>query len=191
MKKILTILVIINFLLLNAQDLSIITNKRMLILDDEKLGEEAYKVHLEYEFNLEGATESSIEWKISGEEKKNWKILSGTLNDKKVDLQFKKIGTYDVSLKIKYTKKVEGSPEKGSVSAKEKKFITVTKNLNNLTNLYSDANNSKKGKWMKLIKKADVMSNKPAFSRDPMPNVYLARGYWGMYLIMSKCIKQK
>ncbi len=26
------------------------------------------------------------------------------------------------------------------------------------------------------------MSNKPAFSRDPMPNVYLARGYWGMYL---------
>ena len=166
-----------------SQDIEIITSKRVLVFDDEFNGEEAYKMHISYILNLENVDVKSIKWKLSGEEGKNWKIISGSLNEKDVDLEFKKIGTYDIAVDVKYEQKVEDKVQKGTAKDKRKKYITVTSDLRVLRQLYNTANNKeikKKGKWMKLIKKADVISNKPAYSKDPIPSAYLARGYWGM-----------
>jgi hypothetical protein len=63
--------------------ISFTATKNVIVLDETKVN--ANIVKLESEFNLMGKTKVSILWSISGVEGKDWKIISGTLNDKTIE----------------------------------------------------------------------------------------------------------
>lgn len=159
--------------------ISFTATKNVLVLDDSKVN--ANIVKLESKFNLMGTTKVSILWSISGVEGKDWKIISGTLNDKTIEIEFKKIGNYDVYIEGTYSfklpiKKGEDEELEEDVAINEQEgFITVTNNLDELTQLFVDRD------FLKLIKRADDYRVKPKYAEDPTPLIFLAKGYYSLY----------
>jgi hypothetical protein len=160
--------------------ISFTATKNVLVLDETKVN--ANIVKLDSEFNLMGTTKVSILWSISGVEGKDWKIISGTLNDKTIEIEFKKIGNYDVYIEGTYSfklpiKKGEDEELEEDVAINEQEgFITVTNNLDELTQLFVDRD------FLKLIKRADDFRVKPKYAEDPTPLIFLAKGYFALYL---------
>ena len=160
--------------------ISFTATKNVLVLDDSKVN--ANIVKLESKFNLMGTTKVSILWSISGVEGKDWKIISGTLNDKTIEIEFKKIGNYDVYIEGTYSfklpiKKGEDEELEEDVAINEQEgFITVTNNLDELTQLFVDRD------FLKLIKRADDYRVKPKYAGDPTPLIFLAKGYYALYI---------
>ena len=160
-------------------NISMSASKNVLVLDDSKVN--ANIVKLESKFNLMGTTKVSILWSISGVEGKDWKIISGTLNDKTIEIEFKKIGNYDVYIEGTYSfklpiKKGEDEELEEDVAINEQEgFITVTNNLDELTQLFVDRD------FLKLIKRADDYRVKPKYAEDPTPLIFLAKGYYSLY----------
>ena len=159
--------------------ISFTATKNVLVLDETKVN--ANIVKLDSEFNLMGTTKVSILWSISGVEGKDWKIISGTLNDKTIEIEFKKIGNYDVYIEGTYSfklpiKKGEDEEIEEDVAINEQEgFITVTNNLDELTQLFVDRD------FLKLIKRADDFRVKPKYAEDPTPLIFLAKGYYSLY----------
>ena len=65
--------------------------------------------------------------------------------------------------------------EEDEISVEKENLISVTNNLDELTQIHADSN------FIKLVKKASDYAVKPKYANDPPPHIFLAKGYFGMY----------
>jgi UDP-N-acetyl-D-mannosaminuronic acid transferase (WecB/TagA/CpsF family) len=163
----------------NQKELPSITfsaSKNIVVLDDSK--ENLNVVKLDSKFNSLGTKElpNSTLWEISGTQGKDWEIISGTKTSKTIQIKFKKVGSFNVSISIGYTyKNNKGADEEDEATYDQDNYITVTNNLDELTQIHADSN------FIKLVKRAEDFKVKPKYAGDPTPLIFLAKGYYGMY----------
>ena len=160
--------------------LSMKSNKRILTLDEEDDSPGNNTVKLEASFVAAGTKKVGTAWSISGVQDKDWEVIGGALNAPSVELKFKKVGNYDVAVATTYSvkkklKNGEVEEEETDIEVEEEAFITVTNNLDELTQIHADSN------FVKLVKKSADYVIKPKFAGDPTPTIFLAKGYYGMY----------
>jgi hypothetical protein len=179
--------------------LDIVASKRVITLDDEKLEEtnqtgkkvdpikakeiqEAKtKVALKANFVKNGVQERSFEWAVTGIQGQDWEITKGDFTKGDVELNFKRVGNYSVSLSVTYIdpnqklKKGQEEPDELDLSVDYDNYITVTNNLDELTQLHADSN------FIKLVKRAGDYSIKEKYANDPTPYIFLAKGLYGVY----------
>ena len=155
---------------------SFTASKNVVVLDDSKENQNAVK--LDSKFITAGTKEltNSTLWEISGQKGRDWDFISGTNNSKSIQLQFKKVGSYSVSISVGYmfTNK-KNEDDEGEVTFDQENFITVTNNMDELTQIHADSN------FIKLVKRAEDYKVKPKYAGDPTPLIFLAKGYYGMY----------
>ena len=179
--------------------LDIVASKRVITLDDEKLEEtnqngkkvdpnkakeiqEAKtKVALKANFVKNGVQQRSLEWAVTGIQGQDWEITKGDFTKGEVELNFKRVGNYSVSLSVTYVdpnqklKKGQEEPDELDLSVDYDNYITVTNNLDELTQLHADSN------FIKLVKRAGDYSIKEKYANDPTPYIFLAKGLYGVY----------
>lgn len=179
--------------------LDIVASKRVITLDDEKLEETTQsgkkvdpnkakeiqeaktKVALKANFVKNGVQQRSLEWAVSGIQGQDWEITKGDFTKGDVELDFKRVGNYSVSLSVTYIdpnqklKKGQEEPDELDLSVDYDNYITVTNNLDELTQLHADSN------FIKLVKRAGDYSVKEKYANDPTPYIFLAKGLYGVY----------
>jgi hypothetical protein len=179
--------------------LDIVASKRVITLDDEKLEEtnqtgkkvdpnkakeiqEAKtKVALKANFVKNGVQQRSLEWAVTGIQGQDWEITKGDFTKGEIELNFKRVGNYSVSLSVTYVdpnqklKKGQEEPDELDLSVDYDNYITVTNNLDELTQLHADSN------FIKLVKRAGDYSIKEKYANDPTPYIFLAKGLYGVY----------
>ncbi len=155
--------------------LSYSQSESLLFLDSENGGTNAVKFKVQ--FTPDRCKKTETYWSFSGIEGKDWKVISGGLENDEVELEFKKVGNYSLELVVVYTYAGEDpeEPEEDEVSLEKEVAVTATKNLDELTQLYADKN------YLKLVKRASSYLVKPEYSTDPTPNIFLAKGYYGIH----------
>jgi hypothetical protein len=163
----------------NPKDLPTISfsaSKNVVVLDDSK--EDQNIVKLDSKFNSLGTKElpNTITWLISGTQGKDWELVSGTKSSKTIQLKFKKVGSFSISISVGYSyKNKKGDDEEDEATFEQENYITVTNNLDELTQIHADSN------FIKLVKRAEDFRAKPKYAGDPTPLIFLAKGYYGMY----------
>lgn len=178
--------------------LDIISSKRVITLDDEKPEEQTTgkkvdaakakeleaaktKVNLKANFVKNGVQQRSLEWAITGIQGQDWVLTKGDLTKGEIELDFKRVGNYSVSLSVTYIdpnqklKKGQEEPDELDLSVDYDNYITVTNNLDELTQLHADSN------FVKLVKRAGDYSIKEKYANDPTPYIFLAKGLFGVY----------
>ena len=156
--------------------ISFSTSKNIVVLDDSR--ENGNVVKLDSRFNSLGTKElpNTTLWGISGTEGKDWELASGTKSSKTITVKFKKVGNYSISISVGYSyKNKKGDDEEDEATFEQENYITVTNNLDELTQIHADSN------FIKLIKRAEDYKVKPKYAGDPTPLIFLAKGYYGMY----------
>ena len=177
------VLLLFSFVLLfsgNAQQptLQLKESKRVITLDDEKGGNTS--VEMRSVFTAAGTKKVSTEWLISGTKDKDWNFVKGDEKSDIIEINFKRVGNYSVSLTVTYAvkktlKNGEVEEEEFDVSIDNDNFITVTNNLDELTQLHADSN------FIKLVKRAGDYTVKEKYANDPTPYIFLAKGLFGIY----------
>jgi hypothetical protein len=153
-------------------------SKQLLVLDDA--AKKGNTVELKANFVEAGTKKISPLWTISGVKGKDWVFIIGDEKSENPTVQFNKIGTFSVSLTFAFsrTKTLKDGTEEveeDELSVEKENLITVTNNLDELTQIYADSN------FVKLVKKASDYVVKPKYAGDPTPSIFLAKGYYGMY----------
>jgi hypothetical protein len=153
-------------------------SKRVITLDDEKGGNTA--VEMRSMFTPAGTKKVSTEWVISGVKGKDWDFTKGDEKSDIIEVSFKRVGNYSVSLNVTYSvkktlKNGEVEEEEFDISVDNDNFITVTNNLDELTQLHADSN------FIKLVKRAGDYTVKEKYANDPTPYIFLAKGLFGVY----------
>jgi hypothetical protein len=153
-------------------------SKRVITLDDEKGANTA--VELRSMFTPAGTKKVSTEWVISGVKGKDWDFTKGDEKSDVIEVSFKRVGNYSVSLNVTYSvkktlKNGEVEEEEFDISVDNDNFITVTNNLDELTQLHADSN------FIKLVKRAGDYTVKEKYANDPTPYIFLAKGLFGVY----------
>ena len=156
--------------------ISFTASKNIVVLDDDK--DNVNIVKLDSKFNSLGTKElpNSLNWAISGNQGKDWELISGTKSSKTIQLKFKKVGSFSISVSVGYSyKNKKGDDEEDEATFEQENCITVTNNLDELTQIHADSN------FIKLVKRAEDFKVKPKYAGDPTPLIFLAKGYYGMY----------
>jgi len=153
-------------------------SKRVITLDDEKGGNTT--VEMRSMFTPAGTKKVSTEWVISGVKGKDWDFTKGDEKSDIIEVSFKRVGNYSVSLNVTYSvkktlKNGEVEEEEFDISVDNDNFITVTNNLDELTQLHADSN------FIKLVKRAGDYTVKEKYANDPTPYIFLAKGLFGVY----------
>lgn len=153
-------------------------SKRVITLDDEKGGNTA--VEMRSVFTPAGTKKVSTDWVISGVKGKDWDFTKGDEKSDIIEINFKRVGNYSVSLNVTYSvkktlKNGEVEEEEFDISVDNDNFITVTNNLDELTQLHADSN------FIKLVKRAGDYTAKEKYANDPTPYIFLAKGLFGVY----------
>jgi hypothetical protein len=153
-------------------------SKRLITLDDEK-GRNT-TVEMRSVFTAAGTKKVSTEWLISGTKDKDWNFVKGDEKSEIIEVNFNRVGNYSVSLTVTYAvkktlKNGEVEEEEFDVSVDNDNFITVTNNLDELTQLHADSN------FVKLVKRAGDYTVKVKYANDPTPYLFLAKGLFGVY----------
>ena len=153
-------------------------SKRVITLDDEKGGNTA--VEMRSMFTPAGTKKVGTEWVISGVKGKDWDFTKGDEKSDIIEVSFKRVGNYSVSLNVTYSvkktlKNGEVEEEEFDISVDNDNFITVTNNLDELTQLHADSN------FIKLVKRAGDYTVKEKYANDPTPYIFLAKGLFGVY----------
>ena len=153
-------------------------SKRVITLDDE--GSKTNRVEMKSIFTPAGTKKVGTEWTISGTKDKDWAFTKGDEKADIVEVEFKRVGNYSVSLTVTYSKSKklkngEVEEEEFDVSEDRDNLITVTNNLDELTQIHADSN------FIKLVKRASDYVVKPKYASDPTPYIFLAKGFYGMY----------
>jgi hypothetical protein len=159
--------------------LSFNQSEKLVFLDNEEGKKNT--ISFKSNFKPDGCENTSTLWEFTGIKGKDWKVVNGSLESDEVELEFKKIGVYSFTLNAAYTYSVqqkngEQEEEEEEIGIEAENAITVTKNLDELTILHADAS------YIKLIKKAGIYLAKPEYTEDPTPNIYTAKGFYGVYL---------
>ena len=155
--------------------LSYSQSERLVFLDNEKNDDNV--VTFEAKFKPDGCKKTGVIWEFNGTPKKDWEIVNGSLETDVVKIKFKAVGIYSFTLTAtyQYTAPGEEEAEEDEVSIEAESILTVTKNLDELTQIHADSN------YLKLVKKASSYLVKPEYVEDPTPNIFLAKGYYGIY----------
>jgi hypothetical protein len=156
--------------------ISFSASKNIVVLDDDK--DNVNIVKLDSKFNSLGTKElpNTTLWEISGTDGKDWELASGTKSSKTITVKFKKVGNYSISISVGYSyKNKKGNDEEDEATNEKENFITVTNNLDELTQIHADSS------FIKLVKRAEDYRVKPKYAGDPTPLIFLAKGYYGMY----------
>ena len=153
-------------------------SKRVITLDDE--GSKTNRVEMKSIFTPAGTKKVGTEWTISGTKDKDWAFTKGDEKADIIEVEFKRVGNYSVSLTVTYSKSKklkngEVEEEEFDVSEDRDNLITVTNNLDELTQIHADSN------FVKLVKRASDYVVKPKYASDPTPYIFLAKGFYGMY----------
>jgi hypothetical protein len=165
-------------LLAQKPTLQLKESKRVITLDDEKGGNTT--IEMRSIFTPAGSKKVGTEWLISGVKGKDWDFTKGDEKSDIIEVNFKRVGNYSVSLNVTYaTKKTlkngEVEEEEFDISVDNDNFITVTNNLDELTQLHADSN------FIKLVKRAGDYTVKEKYANDPTPYIFLAKGLFGVY----------
>jgi hypothetical protein len=165
-------------LLAQKPTLQLKESKRVITLDDEKGG--ITTVEMRSIFTPAGTKKVGTEWVISGVKGKDWDFTKGDEKSDIIEVNFKRVGNYSVSLNVTYSSKKtlkngEVEEEEFDISVDYDNFITVTNNLDELTQLHADSN------FIKLVKRAGDYSVKEKYANDPTPYIFLAKGLFGVY----------
>jgi len=158
--------------------LSLKTSKNLVFLDAENNTEPTVK--FTSIFKNEGSKRDVTTWIFSGRQGKDWEFVSGDANSENVEVKFMTVGNYDVELAVSYTydvvlKNGETEIEEDEAAYEQEAIVTAANNLDELTQIHADSN------FLKLVKKADAYLVKPEYVNDPTPNIFLAKGYYGIY----------
>lgn len=153
-------------------------SKRVITLDDE--GSKSNLIEMKSTFTAAGTKKVGTLWTISGTKDKDWEFTKGNEQADIIELEFKRVGNYSVSLTVTYSvkkklKNGEEEEEEFDISEDRDNFITVTNNLDELTQIHADSN------FVKLVKRASDYVVKPKYANDPTPYIFLAKGFYGMY----------
>ena len=112
----------------NSNELPSITfsaSKNIVVLDDDK--DNVNIVKLDSKFNSLGTKElpNSINWAISGNQGKDWELVSGTKSSKTIQLKFKKVGSFSISVSVGYSyKNKKGDNEEDEATFDQENCIT-------------------------------------------------------------------
>jgi transcriptional/translational regulatory protein YebC/TACO1 len=171
-------LILSSSLLAQKPTLLLKESKRVITLDDEKGGNTT--VELRSMFTPAGTKKVSTDWVISGVKGKDWDFTKGDEKSDIIEINFKRVGNYSVSLNVTYSvkktlKNGEIEEEEFDISVDNDNFITVTNNLDELTQLHADSN------FIKLVKRAGDYTVKEKYANDPTPYIFLAKGLFGVY----------
>ena len=171
-------LILSSSLLAQKPTLLLKESKRVITLDDEKGGNTS--VEMRSVFTPAGTKKVSTEWVISGVKGKDWDFTKGDEKSDIIEVSFKRVGNYSVSLNVTYSvkktlKNGEVEEEEFDISVDNDNFITVTNNLDELTQLHADSN------FVKLVKRAGDYTVKEKYANDPTPYIFLAKGLFGVY----------
>ena len=179
MKKIcLIFFIVLSNLVIAQPKLSFSESNQILILDDEN--EKTSLVTFKSNFTNDGTKKLSTLWSISGTKDKDWEFVTGNEKSDQITVEFNKVGIYSISLVVAFSKTKtlkDGTTEEeeDELSVEKENLITVTNNLDELTQIHADSN------FIKLVKKSSDYSVKPKYANDPTPHIFLAKGYFGMY----------
>lgn len=171
-------LILSSTLLAQKPTLQLKESKRVITLDDEKGGNTS--IEMRSMFTPAGTKKVSTEWVISGVKGKDWDFTKGDEKSDIIEVNFKRVGNYSVSLNVTYAvkktlKNGEVEEEEFDISVDNDNFITVTNNLDELTQLHADSN------FIKLVKRAGDYTVKEKYANDPTPYIFLAKGLFGVY----------
>ena len=110
----------------------------MIFLDNESGNPNS--VTFKAQFKSDGSKNTGTLWEFSGIAGKDWKIIKGSLESEEVELEFKKVGIYSFTLNTTYQYSVAGEEEdeEDEKSIEKENILTVTKNLDELTQIYAD-----------------------------------------------------
>ena len=167
---------------INAQtpnpELSFSQSKNLIFIDNES--DNTKSVKFKSNFKSNGTKKTNTIWSFTGTSGKDWKVISGSLESDEVEIEFKKVGVYSLELTTVYTytvvqKNGEKEEEEEEIGIESEGTVTVTKNLDELTQIHADSS------YLKLVKKASAFLVKPEYLNDPTPNIFLAKGYYGIY----------
>ena len=167
-------------------------SKRVITLDDEANDDDKNDkkgktnvIQMKSIFSLDGMPEGTkktgVLWTISGTKDKDWILKSGGETQDNIEIEFKRVGNFSVTLTITCTKpkkvKKGADPEDEEFELLDERenFITVTNNLDELTQIHADSN------FVKLVKRASDYCVKPKYANDPTPYIFLAKGFYGMH----------
>ena len=158
--------------------LSVKQSKKLVFLDSET--NKKPSVTFTSVFKNDGAKRGATAWLFSGREGKDWKYISGDASSEEVEILFLKVGNYSVEIAVTFTfdvvlKSGETEIEEDEVAFEQEAIVTAANNLDELTQIHADSN------FLKLVKKASDYRVKPEYVNDPTPNIFLAKGYYGMY----------
>jgi hypothetical protein len=78
-------------------------SKRVITLDDEKGGNTS--VEMRSVFTPAGTKKVGTEWVISGTKDKDWNFVKGDEKSDIIEINFKRVGNYSVSLNVTYAVK--------------------------------------------------------------------------------------
>ena len=118
--------------------LSYSQSERLVFLDNEKNDDNV--VTFEAKFKPDGCKKTGIIWEFNGTPKKDWEIVNGSLETDVVKIKFKAVGIYSFTLTATYQYSVPGEEEaeEDEVSIEAESILTVTKNLDELTQIHAD-----------------------------------------------------
>ena len=158
--------------------LNVKQSKKLVFLDSET--NKKPSVTFTSVFKNDGAKRGTTTWLFSGREGKDWKYISGDASSEEVEILFLKVGNYSVEIAVTFTfdvvlKSGETEIEEDEVAFEQEAIVTAANNLDELTQIHADSN------FLKLVKKAEDYRVKPDYVNDPTPNIFLAKGYYGMY----------
>lgn len=162
-----------------APALSFKVSKNLVFLDAVNKAKPTIKFTSIFKNN--GAKRDVTTWLISGREGKDWDFETGDANAENIEVEFKNVGNYDVELAVSFTydvvlKSGETEIEEDEVSFEQEAIVTAANNLDELTQIHAA------GDFFKLVQKADAYAVKPEYVNDPTPQIFLAKGYYGMHI---------
>ncbi len=155
--------------------LSVKQSKNLVFLDSET--NKKSSVMFTSIFANDGATRGKTTWTFSGTEKKDWKYIEGyNANSENVEVEFLKVGNYSLELVVEYSYNTgEEDDEEDEVDYEQENIVTAANYLDQLQQIYADSS------FLKLVKKASDYLVKTEYANDPTPNIFLAKGYYGIY----------
>ncbi|MFM1893899.1 MAG: hypothetical protein RIQ90_1065 [Bacteroidota bacterium] len=109
---------------------------------------------------------------------KNWELISKTKSGDEIKVAFNKVGNYSVTLTVFNSKGSGDDKEEFEFEGEMEDAITIRNVYPELAAIYAQ---KPRPDYVKLIKKSDEYRIKEKYRTDPTPNLFMAKGYFGIF----------
>lgn len=109
---------------------------------------------------------------------KSWELISKSKSGDEIKVAFNKVGNYSVTLTVYNSKGSGDEKEEFEFEAEMEDAITIRNVYPELAALYAQ---KPRPDYFKLIKKSDEYRLKEKYRTDPTPNLFMAKGYFGIF----------